>query len=280
MFGKLLKYEFKTVGKWYLALYGVAATLSIALGFWMQSFINQSVNSTNSYEYGYGYGSSTQGILFGFAIVAFMLTIFALMTSTFLMNAFRFKNNVYGRQGYLTMTLPVTSHQILLSKLLASLIWYMIAAVGVFLCFIAMTSIALLPIRHEIPFHEVPKLISEILSSSFWLDYNGWMMIPTTLLEVPVSILCVYFAISLGQLFKDHRTVLAVAFYIAINFGTSLISTILFLPSWGTAAFLVDSTGAYGSSMTFVIALLIQIGLGLFYYFGSHYIMTKKLNLQ
>lgn len=282
MFGKLLKYEFKSVGKWYLALYGVAAALSIALGFWMQSFIHQSINSTNSYDYGYATGSSTPGILFVFAMLAFMLSIFALMSSTFLMNAFRFKNNVYGRQGYLTMTLPVTSHQIILSKLSAALIWYVIAGLAVFLSCIIMASIALLPIRNEIPFHEIPQLIEEILSSSFWSEYSGWVMLPTTLLEVPVNILCAYFAISLGQLFKDNRTVLAVVFYIAINFGVSLISTILFLPSWGTAAFLVETTDYYSNSvsMSMIIALLIQIGLGVFYYFGSHHIMTKKLNLQ
>ncbi|MET3558030.1 hypothetical protein ABID29_001143 [Streptococcus rupicaprae] len=36
MFGKLLKYEFKAVGKWYLALYGLSIVASVFLGFWLK----------------------------------------------------------------------------------------------------------------------------------------------------------------------------------------------------------------------------------------------------
>lgn len=36
MFGKLLKYEFKFVGKWYFALYILSLIISIMLGVWIK----------------------------------------------------------------------------------------------------------------------------------------------------------------------------------------------------------------------------------------------------
>ena len=37
MFGKLLKYEFKSLGKWYLSLYAITGLLSLVIGFWVQT---------------------------------------------------------------------------------------------------------------------------------------------------------------------------------------------------------------------------------------------------
>ena len=37
MFKKLLKYEFQSVGKWYLGIYIAAVVLSAVLGFWLQA---------------------------------------------------------------------------------------------------------------------------------------------------------------------------------------------------------------------------------------------------
>lgn len=49
--------------------------------------------------------------------------------ATFVIIIRRFYKNVFGREGYLTLTLPVSSHQLILSKLLASLIWTVFNAI-------------------------------------------------------------------------------------------------------------------------------------------------------
>ncbi len=57
----------------------------------------------------------TLGLTFGSLIAGSLL-------STLLIIIKRFSKSVFGREGYLTLTLPVNSHQIILSKLLASFI--------------------------------------------------------------------------------------------------------------------------------------------------------------
>lgn len=269
MFQKLLKYEFKSIGKWYLTLYGVIGFFSIALGFWIQTFI---LREKSTGDFGtYSAGTNIEGILFGFSMFAFMLLIAALFIATFLLIAFRFKNNVYGRQGYLTMTLPVTSHHILLSKLLSGIIWYAIAGVTLIISGGIIMGIAVLPVLNEVDFSMIQEALGDLFSYS-----EIYQLLVNYLIEIPTGILCIYFAISLGQLFKDYRTLMSIVFYFAINMGVGIIATIAWLPFIENIVF--SPLGVVGPFI--YINILIQIGLGVAYYFGTHYIMTKKLNLQ
>ncbi|HGL8784913.1 TPA: ABC transporter permease, partial [Streptococcus suis] len=115
MFKKLLKYEFQSVGKWYLGIYIAAVVLSAVLGFWLQALALRT--QAGNTEPGGG-----EMVLLGTSFMTFGILIAALFLSTFVLVINRFRKNVYGRQAYLTMTLPVSSHQIILSKLLASIV--------------------------------------------------------------------------------------------------------------------------------------------------------------
>ena len=64
--------------------------------------------------------SVAYGILNGFAITALYLASIAAMTLTLIFCIIRFFKNMFGGEGYLTLTLPVTPGQHLLSKLIGS----------------------------------------------------------------------------------------------------------------------------------------------------------------
>lgn len=270
MFEKLLKYEFKSLGKWYLGLYGIISLLSVILGVWIQTIIRRSENHIATFN---DNNWNVEGILFVLACVAFGLLIGGLFISTFFLIVTRFQKSVYGRQGYLTMTLPVTGHQIILSKLLASIIWYILAVLMLLVSGLLITSIALMPVYDELDFAHMFSELSKI--TSWGLLFQIAIQYFT---EMIMGILLAYFAISLGQLFKDHRIVLAIVFYIGIYFVIGTVQTIHF------------ATSAYVASMsnmesfypfqpdwfTFVFNILLAIG----FYFGTHYIMTKRLNIQ
>ncbi len=49
MFKKLLKYEFKSVGKWYLGIDLGVIILSVVLGFWIQALVLKSTTSAGEY---------------------------------------------------------------------------------------------------------------------------------------------------------------------------------------------------------------------------------------
>lgn len=268
MFQKLLKYEFKSIGKWYLALYGVIGVMSISLGLWVQNIILREEHNIETFNTGL---MNIEGILFAFSIIAFFLIIGFLFISTFVMMALRFKRSVYGRQGYLTMTLPVTSHQILLSKWTSALIWYFFAGVATLLSAMLICGIAVLPFLDEISFTEIYYNFMEMVDH---VDFGYTLTL--YLLEIPVNILCVFFAISVGQLFKDHRTIMSIVSYFVINMIVGLIATFLWLPL--TVDFMTLPLGVVGPNI--YINIILQLILGIGFYFGTHHIMTKKLNLQ
>ncbi|MER0123085.1 hypothetical protein ABPH35_05285 [Streptococcus sp. ZJ93] len=271
MFGKLLKYEFKAVGKWYLGLYATAGLLSVVLGFWIQNIIHRPERTISDTEIGISLANTLEGILFGAIIIGFAVIIAGLFLSTFFLIIKRFRKNVYGRQGYLTMTLPVTNHQIILSKLTAAFIWSTLSGIATILCILLISYITFGSMLNEhLPefVKEFNEAYKEFTGMNFGISYAVDLIVGTI-----HSILLIYFAISLGQLFKDYRTLLAVVFYFGINFVEGLISAILAV-----------ATGVPGDSVTLAVhsllGIIISIVLAVGYYFGTYYIMTKKLNLQ
>ena len=87
MFWNLVRYEFKNVNKWYLALYAAVLALSVPLG--MQG-----------HYYSYISFKDSQPFLFIFLALVFGGLIITLGISTIFLIIKRFKGSVYDRQGY------------------------------------------------------------------------------------------------------------------------------------------------------------------------------------
>ena len=110
MFWNLVRYEFKNVNKWYLALYGAVLAISVLIGAFLGS-LSQSYNSHNAVYFIF----FLVLVFGGLSVTLWIATIFLIIR--------RFKGSVYDRQGYLTLTLPVSEHQIIIAKLLGGLVW-------------------------------------------------------------------------------------------------------------------------------------------------------------
>ncbi|HFU4518000.1 TPA: ABC transporter permease [Streptococcus suis] len=261
MFKKLLKYEFQSVGKWYLGIYAGALALSAILGFWLQALsIRTQAGSTEP-------GSAAEMVLFGSSFLTFGILIAALGLSTFFMVINRFRKNVYGRQGYLTMTLPVSSHQIILSKLAASLVWYLLAAMTTILSIGIVLAVLMLG-TEEFMIPELQTVLQE-LDWSVLIAHLFYALIESTM-----GILLIYFSLSVGQLFKDHRLLFAILTYIGISIVVGVFGTLIYTN---------NLENLYNSALPLYpspILALLNIILAFAYYFGTHFIMTKKLNLQ
>ena len=93
MFWNLVRYEFKNVNKWYLALYGAVLFLSVLIGIQTQSLIKlpeKSICSTFFLSTVFG----------GLMVTLVISTIFLIIK--------RLKEVSMTGQGYLTLTLPVS----------------------------------------------------------------------------------------------------------------------------------------------------------------------------
>ena len=242
MFWNLVRYEFKNINKWYLALYGAVLAISVLIGIFISS-LSPSYNPDNT------------GYLIFFLILVFGGLSVTLWIATIFLIIRRFKGSVYDRQGYLTLTLPVSEHQIITAKLLGGLVWsilsYIVFILSILIIFF------LTPIEKD--FTALYNFISPYLS------YGGLYAV-SLLVSSITWILSIYLAISIGQLFNEYRTAMGILAYIVIAIVIGYVSLFFRIEN--------DFNMMIGTE------ILRDLFLSAIYYLGTYYILKNKVNLQ
>ena len=242
MFWNLVRYEFKNVNKWYLALYGAVLALSVLIG--AQASSIKSIDTPDQ-----------QMIMLVFLGLVFGGLLITLSISTLILIIRRFKGSVYDRQGYLTLTLPVSEHQIILAKLLGAFIWSIISSAVFFL------SIYIIFVTID------PNMVDSYFFDYLFVHYieNFWLTLISFFISTVAGILCIYLSISIGQLFNEYRTALAVLAYIVIHIVLGFVD--MFSPS-------------LNYSMMMSAEIFKDLILSAAFYLGTYYILKNKVNLQ
>ena len=255
MFWNLVRYEFKNVNKWYLALYAAVLVLSVPLG--MQG-----------HYYSYISFKDSQPFLFIFLALVFGGLIITLWISTIFLIIKRFKGSVYDRQGYLTLTLPVSERHIITAKLIGAFIWSVISTAVLLLCIYIML---LSTNSDEVQLSTLLSFVAE--------HFTGFSLTVLSFLLSTISeILCIYLAISIGQLFNEYRTALAVVAYIGIKIVIGFIE-VFFNTSTN---FYVNSLAGFNDNfyMGAGISIVEELIFIAIFYLGTYYILKNKVNLQ
>ena len=243
MFWNLVRYEFKNVNKWFLALYAAVLSLSVIIG-----IQGSSLSST--------YYQDKCVVMLVFLSLVFGGLVITLSISTLILIIQRFKGSVYDRRGYLTLTLPVSEHQILSAKLLGAFVWSLASTV-VFLFSLYIIIVMVYPGAYLSTFAEY---ILKNYQDNFWLALISYIF------NTLASILCIYLSISIGQLFNEYRTALAVVAYIAIQVVLGFI----------TLNLRIDFDYNWVLSFEIFKDLILSVG----FYLGTYYILKNKVNLQ
>ena len=243
MFWNLVRYEFKNVNKWYLTLYGAVLALSALIGIQAKTYNNLPIKES-------------QPILLIFLALVFGGLMITLGISTLILIIRRFKGSVYDRQGYLTLTLPVSEHQIILAKLLGAFIWSLASSL------VFILSIYIILVLTGANFLDIFSL--EYLFK-FYMD-SFWLSVISFILSTVAGILCIYLAISIGQLFNEYRTALAVLAYIVIQTILGFVGLNL----------RIDIDYNWMISFEIVKDLILSVA----FYLGTYYILKNKVNLQ
>ena len=243
MFWNLVRYEFKNVNKWYLALYGAVLALSGLIGIQAKTYNNLPIKES-------------QPILLVFLALVFGGLMITLGISTLILIIRRFKGSVYDRQGYLTLTLPVSEHQIILAKLLGAFIWSLISSA------VLVLSIYIILVTIE------PNFLDFLTFKDLFQHYQDsiGLSLISYILSTISGILCIYLAISIGQLFNEYRTALAVLAYIVIQIVLGFVGLNL----------RIDTN--FNMMLTFEIFTDLILIAG--FYLGTYYILKNKVNLQ
>ena len=268
MFGKLLKYEFKATGKWYGILFTILAIASILLGLMISNIIRSGAILENS---------DTLGLISGLFSIIFFSACTALIISNLVITVRRFYQNIYGREGYLTWTLPANSHQIILSKMTIATIWYIASILGIIFSFIIMIAIIVSQSGMDF-FHYFGMFLSSIPTVS-WIQFLFYFILCSI-----SGVLFLYLAISIGQLFQNHRVLMAFVsvFVLWIIFGTlgNVIYNTNPLSYLFKSIYSISYHETPAITFSYLTGYIYEIIKIVLFYLGIYYITQTKLNLE
>jgi hypothetical protein len=185
-----------------------------------------------------------------------------------------FYKSVLSDEGYLTFTLPVSTSNLLWSKLFTGIFWILINAVVLFVTILifAVFGTSSAGIVNLSVLQGIQELFTQILP-----EVAQYVSIPLVVLECVV--------IGLLALSSKHRILAAIGMYLLINMGVGIISSVYTsLIAFGEGAWTLalDSAREAGTFFLSVFGWygLLFAGLSVLFFLVSRSILKKNLNLQ
>ena len=219
MLGKLIKHEFRATARIMLPMLAALIALSLLANLSVHGLAGNLSNVP------------VLRIVFIVIVVFFAIAVVATAVMTLVIMISRFYRNLMKDEGYLMFTLPVSVHELIWSKLIVSLVWFLAAGLVITLV-MALNALNLSAINMnlnlillELPsWAEIRQKLQElgIYTQLFTLGGQSLLIM---LLGVLATCLHFYASMSLGHMFSKDKIVLSVVFFIAISFAFSLMQT-------------------------------------------------------
>ncbi len=275
MFAKLLKHEFRATGKMMLLLSALALGMGAAGAIVLRFLV-----------YGYGQTQAPEGVMVvllisgTFLMVGIGFSLLAYLIGVEIYLLLRFYRNKFTDEGYLTFTLPASSHQIFAS----SYVHYLLSSLWAFLVFFLSVTIlvtfgtateglanwaALKDMGNGIL--EMFHIMGSVWNGSGWLYWMNWVL---GLLAGPMLMLC---AITVGAVVaRKHKVLAAIGVYYGTTMAINVIQGV-----FSGAAVVIAATTYFNNlePMLVLPELIMQVGILVGGYFLSTYLMKNKLNL-
>lgn len=236
MLGKLIKHEFRATARIMLPVMGALMVLAL--------LANLSIRGLTS-------GLSdvpVLRILFVLIVVFFGIAIIATIVMAIVLMVSRFYRNLLKDEGYLMFTLPVSAHELVWSKLIVSMVWFLLTGLLIFLV-MGLTALNLANTNLEMIIEQFPSW-QEI--SQFLREAGIQREVITLICQAGLGILlgaivtCLHFyaAMSLGHMFTKDKILLSIVFFIGISFAFNLLST-----AYGFVGFGLSGVAEHWDSM-------------------------------
>ena len=242
MLGKLLKYDFRSIGRSMFPVYLITIALSVILSV----MVRMRVDSSNIFTAG---------------LVLFVSLLVGSTIGTVILLNQRFSRGLLGNEGYLYFALPVRTSQHIASKLLNAIIWgfMQVAVVGV-------SGALMLIVAGELKLDELIEAVTRIfpeIDTETWLKMGKALLL--MLLEIVALVCFVYLCDSIGHLFSRHRSLWTVVFGIA-----TLVVRGKLTPHY------LDFSGGAGEILWYILPVVFSaIYLGV-----TWFILDRRLNLE
>ncbi len=279
MFGKLLKYEFKSTSRimWllYVGLIGVALLLGLVVRV-------GDVFDLADVDYSYSgifmeneAMSKLLSTVLTFLGIAYFLVLTAMMVITTVMIVLRFYRNLLGDEGYLMHTLPVSTTKLIVSKLIISLLWMVFAGIATILsAFVFAVSSGFL--GYLIKEGRLLEVIKEVLGMTNWGSVT--LVLLSILVETVGSILMFYLSMAIGNMANKNKGIISVLAYLGISTVLSIVLAVLMVNG---GQYLMENIYEAKEffNTTSIVSIIMNGIVAVGCFVGTDYILKKKLNL-
>ena len=269
MLAKLLKYDFKSMLKIFLPLWGVLLVVSAINRLFSGSGLDQ---------------NGGLGLLNSLMVLLYVLLIVAVMVVTTVIIIARFYRGLLKDEGYLMFTIPVHPWQLITSKLISamviSLLSSVVAVASVFI-------IASFPGMWDVLGQAMKELSQQVPNFTPLVV----LLVISLFVSMIYSITQMYAAMALGHLASSHRVGFAVLAFIVLNMIWSTVSTVIGLfgyPDVTNSLVIVTGTDAVLNMGAFSDLLITSLAWGIVlnlvqcvvHFVLTNYILSRRLNLE
>ena len=272
MLRKLLKHEFRATGRVMLPLYLILLVTAVGANFSTRGLLET--------EY------KVLDLLGGLLVMAFAVAIIAVCFMSMVVMVQRFYKNLLQDEGYVMMTLPVSVHQQVWSKLIVSAVWFALTIVMVCVAGLIMAfDIDILESFGEV-FHELFQHVTA------YYALNGTAIVAEFLVVcfLGCCAMCLHFytALAIGHSFPNHKMAWSVGWFFIIQFAVQFLGGLLIAlldESWlhhlllgWTVGWNISGMAAMHLSMA--VMILGELVYGAVFYFLTTYFLKRRLNLE
>lgn len=273
MFAKLLKYEWRATRGFLGLLSLICLSAALVGGLSMRYLVWVSELDTQE-----DVAIVLSVLTMIFAFIAIVICCVAME----LYAVWRFYKSRFTDEGYLTFTLPVTTHQILLSSFVNCLISMVCALAALMVGYLVLLLLGFSALEGFFPsLWEVMPLAMENLWRLFSGETGAFLaqLALGVVAGVLNSTVMMMLAVTIGSILaKKHKVLAAIGVYYGINMVMSLITSVLGVVL-GLSVYTSQSTGmdVFSSMMLWNGGLFLIVAVG--GYFLTHWLVSRKLNL-
>lgn len=272
MLKKLIRHEFRATSKSMWSIIAGMVLLTILTRFgaipmlkWNKNFLTNAIALIILFLFGVG--------------------VTALSLAPLIVSAQRFKTGVLGKEGYLTMALPVSSHQLIGSRLITDAVWYALSGVVLILIGVGMiANFEDIPILFR-GFGGMLAVLKTAMREHPGAVGNCVIIVFEILIDIVAGVsllsLLVYAAYAIGfsaSRRKSLWTVLLIYGFFHVVFWAGIGS--LFIFGREDMRYGDFSAGMKAFEGFLAGEFLVMFLLSLVFYFITNYFITKKLNLE
>ena len=272
MLRKLMKHEFRATGRIMLPLFLILLVTAVGANFSVRGMLDT--------------GSRFLNVLGALLVMAFVIAIMGVCVMSMVVMVQRFYKNLLQDEGYVMMTLPVSVHQQVWSKLIVSAVWFALT--------IVMVCVAGLIMAFDISaIEEIGDLFRELFRyATAYYALNGTAIVAEFLVVCFLGscAMCLHFytALAIGHSFSGHKMAWSVAWYFILQFAVQFVGGLLVVlldESWIHHLLLgwTDSWEISGMAAIHIGMCVLIVGELVYaavFYFLTTYFLKKRLNLE